>query len=97
MTLSADELAALDLAAETIARAGLTVEAESLLGLREKILALVPRAQAARIETDLEALLEAQGLAARPGPRQRIERKIVVAISESIKACRVLKVEYRAR
>jgi predicted DNA-binding transcriptional regulator YafY len=97
MTLSADELAALDLAAETIARAGLTVEAESLLGLREKILALVPRAQAARIETDLEALLEAQGLAARPGPRQRIERKIVAAISESIKACRILEVEYRAR
>jgi hypothetical protein len=38
-------------------RSGLTVEAENLLGLREKILALVPRAQAARIETDLEALL----------------------------------------
>jgi predicted DNA-binding transcriptional regulator YafY len=97
MTLSADELAALDLAAETMTRSGLTVEAENLLGLREKILALVPRAQAARIETDLEALLEAQGLAARPGPRQRIERKIVAAISEAIKACRILEVEYRAR
>jgi hypothetical protein len=58
MTLSADELAALDLAAKTMTRSGLTVEAEtSSGGLREKILALVPRAQAARIETDLEALL----------------------------------------
>jgi predicted DNA-binding transcriptional regulator YafY len=97
MTLSADELAALGLAAETMKRSGLTVEAESLNWLREKILALVPRSRVARIETDLEALLVAQGLAARPGPRQRIERKIVAAISEAIKACRVLEVEYRAR
>ena len=37
--------------------------------------------RAARMETDLEALLEAQGLAARLGPRQRIDRRIVSAIS----------------
>ena len=73
------------------------MEAEDLLGLREKILALVPRSRVARIETDLDALLEAQGLAARPGPRQRIERKIVAAISDAIKASRMLEVEYRAR
>jgi predicted DNA-binding transcriptional regulator YafY len=97
LALSADELAALDLAAETMTRSGLTLEAENLEGLREKVLALVPPAHVARIETDLEALLEAQGLAARPGPRQRIERRIVVAISEAIKACRTLEVEYRAR
>jgi predicted DNA-binding transcriptional regulator YafY len=97
LTLSAEELAALDLAAETMKRSGMDVEAEDLLGLREKVLALVPRPHAARIETDLEALLEAQGLAARPGPRQRIQRSIVAAISEAIKACRMLEVEYRAR
>ena len=78
-------------------RAGLSVEADDLLNLREKILALVPRSKAARIETDHEALLEAQGLAARPGPRQRIDRKIIVAIAEAIKACRMLEVEYRSR
>ena len=39
----------------------------------------------------------AQGLAARPGPRQRIDRKIIVAIGEAIKACRMLDVEYRSR
>jgi hypothetical protein len=43
-----------------------------------------------RLETDHEALLEAQGLAARPGPRQRIDRRIVSAIAEAIKACRML-------
>jgi predicted DNA-binding transcriptional regulator YafY len=97
MSLSAEELAALDLAIEGLKRSGLDVEAEDLLNLREKILALVPRAKAARLETDHEALLEAQGLAARPGPRQRIPRKIIAAIAEAIKACRILEVEYQSR
>lgn len=97
MTLSPEELAALDLAVETLRRSGLTVEADELLGLREKILALVPRSKAARLETDHEVLLEAQGLAARPGPRQRIDRKIAAAISEAIKAGRILDITYQAR
>src|SRR5262249_28875329 len=97
MSLSAEELAALDLAVETMKRAGLSVEAGDLLNLREKILALVPRSKAARIETDHEALLLAQGLAARPGPRQRIDRRIIVAIGEAIKACRMLDVAYQSR
>jgi predicted DNA-binding transcriptional regulator YafY len=97
MSLSPEELAALDLAAETMRRSGLAAEAEHLSALREKVLALVPRSRVARLETDLEALLEAQGLAARPGPRQRIDRRIVAAIAEAIKACRMLDVDYRAR
>jgi hypothetical protein len=39
----------------------------------------VPHSKAASLETDHEALLEAQGLAARPGPRQVIDRKIASA------------------
>lgn len=97
MTLSAEELASLDLAITTLRRSGLAVEADDLLSLREKILALVPRAKAARLETDHEALLEAQGLAARPGPRQKIDRAVSAAIAEAIKACRVLDVAYQAR
>jgi predicted DNA-binding transcriptional regulator YafY len=97
VSLSPEELAALDIAVETLKRSSLVVEAEDLLALREKILALVPRSKVARLETDHEALLEAQGLAARPGPRQRIDRKIIAAIAEAIKACRILEVEYRSR
>ena len=48
------------------------IEAAELRSLREKILALVPRSKIARIETDHEALLEAQGLAARPGPAAQL-------------------------
>lgn len=97
MSLFPEELAALDLAIETLKRSGVTVEAEHLLNLREKVLALVPRSKVARLETDHEALLEAQGLAARPGPRQRIDRKIAASIAEAIKACHILEVEYQSR
>jgi len=97
MSLYPEELAALDLAIETLKRSSLSVEADDLLNLREKILALVPRSKVARLETDHEALLEAQGLAARPGPRQRIDRKIAAAIAEAIKACRLLEIEYKSR
>jgi len=97
MTMSAEELTALDLAVETLRRSGLTVEADDLLRLREKVRALVPRSKAARLETDHEALLEAKGLAARPGPRQRIDRKIAAAIAEAIKACRMLEITYQSR
>ncbi len=97
MTMSAEELAALDIAVETLKRSGLTVEADQLLGLREKVVALVPRSKAARLETDHEVLLEAQGLAARPGPRQRIDRTVAAAIAEAIKAFRILDVAYQAR
>jgi predicted DNA-binding transcriptional regulator YafY len=95
--LSAEELAALDLGVEAMRRSGLTAEAEHLRRLREKVLVLVPRAHMARLETDLEVLLEAQGLAARPGPREQIDHATVAAIAEAIKACRLLDIEYKAR
>ena len=97
MSLFPEELAALDLAIETLKSSGLAVEADDLLKLREKILALVPRSKVARLETDHEALLEAQGLARRPGPRQRIDRRIAAAIAEAIKACRMLEIDYQSR
>jgi predicted DNA-binding transcriptional regulator YafY len=97
MSLKPEELAALDLAQEALRRAGLAAEADHLKDLREKVVALVPRSAIARLETDHEALLEAQGLAARPGPKQRIDKDISAAIAEAIKACRLLTVSYRSR
>lgn len=97
MTLTSDELAALDLAIETLNRSSLSVEADALSKLREKILALVPRAKALSLETDHEALLEAQGLAMRPGPRQKIDAKVSLAVAHAIKACLYLEILYKSR
>jgi predicted DNA-binding transcriptional regulator YafY len=97
LTLTADELAALDLAIETLERSALDVEATELRRLREKILALVPRNKIARVETDHEALLEAQGLASRPGPSARIAPEIAGTISTALKSSQRLKIIYHSR
>lgn len=97
MTLTPDELAALDLGIEALTRGGQTVEAHTLMGLRDKILALVPREKAARLETDHEALLEAQGFVARPGARPKSDSRLAEILAEAIKACRVLEIDYRPR
>src|ERR1700722_12182715 len=86
LTLTSDELAALDLEIETLERNALGVEATELRRLREKILALVPRNKIARVETDHEALLEAQGFASRPGPAARIAPEIASTISTALKS-----------
>jgi predicted DNA-binding transcriptional regulator YafY len=97
LTLSSDELAALDLSIATLKRNAQDVEAAQLETLREKIIALVPRDRISRIETDHEALLEAQGLAARPGPSARLAPQIASAISAALKASQRLKIVYLSR
>jgi predicted DNA-binding transcriptional regulator YafY len=97
LTLSSDELAALDLSIETLKRNAQGVEAAQLEALREKIIALVPRNKLSRIETDHEALLEAQGLAARPGPSARLAPDIASTISVALKASERLRIVYLSR
>ena len=97
MSLLPDELAALDIAIGLLERSSHSFEASQLVHLKEKVLALVPRAKAVRLETDHEALLEALGLAARPGPRPRTAPGVMVAISEALKACRYLDIVYKGR
>jgi predicted DNA-binding transcriptional regulator YafY len=97
LTLSSDELAALDLSIETLKRNAQGVEAAQLEALREKIIALVPPNKLSRIETDHEALLEAQGLAARPGPSARLASDIASTISVALKASERLRIVYLSR
>jgi predicted DNA-binding transcriptional regulator YafY len=97
LSLEADELAALDLALAQLARDGQSREARLLGGLKEKILALVPDARAGRVDTDHDALLEAQGFVARPGPRPRVDEDVAEAVAQAIKACLVLEIDYKAR
>jgi predicted DNA-binding transcriptional regulator YafY len=84
-----------ELACESFAGAGHTKEAARLRALTEKVLALVPDKHSARLEPDRDALLEAQGMLARPGPRPKIDSAAIDTIAEAIKSCRVLVVEYK--
>jgi predicted DNA-binding transcriptional regulator YafY len=97
LSLSSDELAALDLSIETLKRNAQGLEAGHLETLRQKIIALVPRDRISKIETDHEALLEAQGLAARPGPSARLMSDIASTISTALKASERLTIVYLSR
>jgi len=94
MNLTSDELAALDLAVDQFSQAGMGFEARELRRLKDKILALVPRQTKVRIETDHEALLEARGFIARPGPRPKADEDILNALTQAIKSCCVLEIVY---
>jgi len=95
-SLSAEEAAALELGVSHLLHAGLSLEAKTLQGLRDKVLALVPNQQITRIEPDSDAILEAQGFVARPGPRPRVDEQVAHCVAEAIKACRCLDITYRS-
>lgn len=95
-SVSADEVASLDLGIAHLKRKGFSVEAKALGGIRDKILALLPSSHVARIEPDADALLEAQGFVARPGPRPRVDEKIAIEVAQAIKACRYIDLTYRS-
>lgn len=70
------------------------IQAESTERIISKIRALLKRPAMARIEPDLEALTEAEGLAMRPGPRLKINGEIVSLLREAIITRRKVRLHY---
>ena len=90
-----EDLAALDLAIAALRQAQRPVEAARLSGIRDRLMGLIPQRRATRIAVDHEALLEAQGLAFRPGPRLTVPRAVFEELTAAIKACHVVEMLYR--
>jgi predicted DNA-binding transcriptional regulator YafY len=94
LTVTAEQTAALDVAIDALAREGATAEASHLRTIRDVVHALVPDNRAIRIETDHEALLEAMGLLARPGPRPIVDEHLSAIVAEAIKGCTLIEFDY---
>lgn len=94
---SADELVALAAGIGQLERADMLIEASRLKALERKVRALLPVESGTRLAVDEEALLEAMGFAARPGPGPALDRAVDEAISEAIKGPSLLKIRYRSR
>lgn len=94
---TSDELAVLARAVENLERDGAVAEARTLRGLEAKAWAAVPKMSRARIEVDEEAMLEALGLATRPGPRPMANDMVDAVIATALKGRRCLKILYRNR
>ncbi|EME67890.1 transcriptional regulator [Paramagnetospirillum caucaseum] len=97
VAFTAEELAALESATRLFERDNREDEAAELATLGAKLRALLKPDVARRVEPDLEALLEAEGLAMRPGPRPRIDISVVEELRQAIMACTKVKLRYRNR
>ena len=92
--LSTEELAELESAAESLERTGFEARAVALRELDTKLRAAQRTDSLARIEADIEALVQAEGLAMRPGPRPSLDRDLLARLREAITTCRIVEVRY---
>lgn len=97
LTPSAEELVSLKSAIAELERVDMHGEATQLRSLERKVRALIPGDRTLRLATDEEALLEAMGFAARPGPRPALNEAVDLAISEALKGPLELRIQYRGR
>ena len=92
-----DELTAGQRAASIARREGDLDTAETLERLLSKVQAMFREDRRRRIAADLEAQLMADGVAFRPGPRERISPEILRKLREAILAGVMISADHRAR
>jgi len=92
-----DELAAAHRAAAIARREGDLATAETLERLIVKVQATFRADRRRSISADLEAQLLADGVAFRPGPRERIAPEILSALRDAILAGAMISADHRAR
>lgn len=94
---SADELADMEAAIKLLDRENMHSHAKSLRGVLAKVRASLPDVTHHRMETDIEALMEAEGLAARPGPKPVISPEVMATLRMGVKACCPVYIVHRNR
>ena len=97
LRITPEELSALGTAAAALEQTGLQDQAVKLKDIITKLRATQADASSERREADLEALMQVEGLAMRPGPRQPVDADLLALLREAILTCRMVEVRYRAR
>jgi predicted DNA-binding transcriptional regulator YafY len=95
--LSAEDIVDLEAVAKLLRQRNLRARATSIEKVARKLRATLPPDAQRRLEPDIEALLEAEGLAMRPGPRPVIRSEVIDTIRLAIKQGREIYVAYRSR
>lgn len=96
-SFSSDEVSVLETAARVMEKEGMATGAESILAVRDKLRSLMRPERLRRIDPDVEALSEAEGLALRPGPRQIINEGVMSALRDAILMNRKVILHYKSR
>ena len=94
VSVSAEELGALSTAVAALEGAGLGERAAKLAAVADKLRALHRSRTPEQLETDLESLLRAEGLAMRPGPREPVEPALLSLLRDAIRDCRTVEFDY---
>lgn len=92
-----DDIGALHRGAELARQSGDLATADHLKTLSDRLRARLSGPKRARLEPDIAALLEADGVALRPGPRERIPEDTLNTLREAILAGVWIDVDHRAR
>ena len=93
-TVTAEELADLATAVSLLRRENMQEQADGTERIISKMRALLKRPAIMRIDPDLEALTEAEGLAMRPGPRPKINVDVVGALRQAILRAKKVRLHY---
>jgi predicted DNA-binding transcriptional regulator YafY len=93
--LSAEEVAEIEAAGKRLARAGYAARANLLAATATKLRAMMDEAARRRAEPDVEALLAAEGLASRPGPRIGLADGVIETLRHALLAARRVRIRYR--
>jgi predicted DNA-binding transcriptional regulator YafY len=94
---SVKELADLEAAITLLKRENLPGQANTLWRLSNKLKTLMRPDVARQVEPDLEVLVEAEGLAMRPGPKPKTNGKVIDELRHAILACNEVEIMYRNR
>lgn len=92
-----DDIAVLHRGAELARQSGDISTADHLDTLSDRLRARLPGPKRARLEPDIAALLEADGVALRPGPREQIPAETLNNLREAILAGVWINVDHRSR
>lgn len=94
--LAAEDIVDLESTARLLRQRNLRARAAALEKIAAKLRAALPASTRTRLAPDIEALLEAEGLAMRPGPRPVIREEVIDTIRLAIKQGSELYVHYRS-
>lgn len=91
---TAEELAALNAAAEAWTLQGAHARAGALRSLEQKVLSATRAAARRRLAPDLEALVQAESIAVQAGPRPFEDEAVLAAVRDALKALSSLSFRY---
>jgi predicted DNA-binding transcriptional regulator YafY len=97
VSFTADELADIEAAISVLKRDNLLDHVASLQSVGNKIRLSLSSKDKLKIEPDVDALLEAEGIAMRPGPRPQVTSHVIGKLRDAIKANSKVRVRYRKR